>query len=76
MSGEAGGDDDVVFFPGSEVFDLDAETWAEGGELFVECGCDAGDGDAEGMGAFVGGRFGDPDFFGFAWRAGRRRGRI
>jgi hypothetical protein len=31
--------------------------------LLVQCGCDAGDCDSEGAGAFIGGRFGDPDFF-------------
>ncbi len=51
------------FLPGSEVFDFEAEAWGEIGELFVECGCDAGDGDAERSGTFVGGRLGDPDFF-------------
>src|SRR5712671_2040687 len=66
MSGEAGGDDDVVFSVWDEVFDFEAETWAEGGELFVECGCDSGDGDIECAGAFIGGRLSDPDLFGLS----------
>ena len=76
VGSEAGGDDDVVFFSGGEVFDFEAEAWAEVGELFVECGCDAGDGDAECAGAFVGGWLGDPDFFCLCGGRVRRRVRI
>ena len=63
LRGEAGGDDDVVFFAGGEVFDFESEAWSEIGELFVQCGCDSGDCDAECACAFVGRWFGDPDFF-------------
>ena len=35
---EAGGDDDVVFFPLREVADFEPEAWGEIGELFMECG--------------------------------------
>ena len=76
MSGEAGGDDDVVFFSGGEVFDFEAEARGEIGELFVECGRDAGDGDVECAGALVGGRFGDPDFFGLRGERVQRRGEL
>ena len=67
---EAGGDDDVVFLPRSEVFDFEAEAWSEIGELFVESGSDSGDCDVEWRVRALGGWFGDPDLLWFVWRAG------